>query len=35
MKENRKTYDLNFKEKALQLSYERNNISQLLAKNLE
>lgn len=29
MKENRKTYDRNFKEKAVQLSYERDNISQL------
>ncbi|WP_240723489.1 IS3 family transposase [Flavobacterium sp. GT3P67] len=29
MKENRKTYDLIFKEKAVQLSYERDNISQL------
>lgn len=34
MKENRKTYDLNFKEKAIQLSYKRNNISHLLAKEL-
>lgn len=30
MKENRKTYDRNFKEKAVQLSYERGNISQLV-----
>jgi transposase len=29
MKENRKTYGRNFKEKAVQLSYERDNISQL------
>ncbi|UUW08446.1 transposase [Flavobacterium plurextorum] len=29
MKDNRKTYDRNFKEKAVQLSYERDNISQL------
>lgn len=29
MKENRKTYDRNFKEKAVQLSCERDNISQL------
>jgi transposase len=29
MKENRKTYDRNFKEKAVQLSSQRDNISQL------
>lgn len=29
MKENRKAYGCNFKEKAVQLSYERDNISQL------
>jgi transposase len=29
MKENRKSYDCNFKEKTVQLSYERDNISQL------
>ena len=33
MKENRKNYDRIFKEKAVQLSYERDNIS-LLAKEL-
>ena len=33
MKENRKNYDRIFEEKAVQLSYERDNIS-LLAKEL-
>jgi transposase len=29
MKENRKTYDRIFKEKAVQLSFEKDNLSQL------
>lgn len=32
MKENGKTYERNFKEKAVQLSYERDNISHLAKK---